>query len=140
MIGWDYYDSFDRQMSEYLPDMGQGETMATQIVTAVTKLVYKWYNDGDVFDNTGFLQGWVNDISSYANWLAEYAGAKDILDGVYDADSDGYEDLLRKLTDRLLDIEYLEKMNKVPAKGDIYTCEGDYRFVEEEEEEEEEWW
>lgn len=140
MVGWEYYDGFERQMSEYLPDRGQGETMATQITTAVTKLVYKWYNDGDVFDNTGFLQGWANDLSSYANWLSEYAGAKDILDGVYDANSDGYEELLRELTDRLLDIEYLEKMNKVPAKGDIYNCEGDYRFVEEEEEEEEEWW
>lgn len=140
MVGWEYYDGFERQMSEYLPDKGQGETMATQITTAVTKLVYKWYNDGDVFDNTGRLHGWANDISSYANWLAEYAGAKDILDGVYDADSDEYENLLKKLTDRLLDMEYLEYMNKVPAKGDIYTCDGDYRFVEEEEEEEEEWW
>lgn len=140
MVGWEYYDGFERQMSEYLPDRGQGETMATQITTAVTKLVYKWYNDGDVFDNTGRLQGWVNDLSSYANWLAEYAGAKDILDGVYNADSDGYEELLRELTDRLLDMEYLEKMNKIPAKGDIYNCDGDYQFVEEEEEEEEEWW
>ena len=135
MIGWDYYDSFDRQMSEYLPDRGQGETMATQIVTAVNKLVYKWYNDGDVYDNTGMLFGWVNDISDYANWLAKYTDVKNILDGVFTATADEYEVILKKVADRLLDLEYLEQMNKIPAKGDIYDCAGDYHFVEEEEDE-----
>ena len=134
MIGWDYYDSFDRQMIEYLPDRGQGETMATQIVTAVTKLVYKWYNDGDVYDNTGMLSGWANDISDYANWIAKYTDVKNILDGVFTATADEYEVILKKVADRLLDLEYLEQMNKVPAKGDIYDCAGDYHFVEEEEE------
>ena len=135
MIGWDYYDSFDRQMIEYLPDRGQGETMATQIVTAVTKLVYKWYNDGDVYDNTGMLSGWANDISDYANWIAKYTDVKNILDGVFTATADEYEVILKKVADRLLDLEYLEQMNKIPAKGDIYDCAGDYHFVEEEEDE-----
>ena len=135
MIGWDYYDSFDRQMIEYLPDRGQGETMATKIVTAVTKLVYKWYNDGDVYDNTGMLSGWANDISDYANWIAKYTDVKNILDGVFTATADEYEVILKKVADRLLDLEYLEQMNKVPAKGDIYDCAGDYHFVEEEEDE-----
>ena len=131
MIGWDYYDSFDRQMSEYLPDRGQGETMATQIVTAVNKLVYKWYNDGDVYDNTGVLEGWCNDLSSYANWLARYVdGAKKILDRVYTSLTDYYEIILKDIADRYLDDEYLEKMNKLPAVGSVYDCDGDYQFIE----------
>ena len=71
MVDWSYYDKpeFKAINSEYLPARGEGETKATQIVTAVNKLVYKWYNDGDVFDNTGALSGWANDLSSYANWL-----------------------------------------------------------------------
>ena len=113
--------------------------MATQITTAVNKLVYKWYNDGDVYDNTGLLEGWCNDLSSYANWLDQYAGAGDILAKVFDCWNDSqYEDLLRELADRLLDDEKMDEWHKKPAVGDIYTCDGRFRF-EEEEEEEEEW-
>jgi hypothetical protein len=70
-VDWGYYDKFETLNDNYLPVRGEGETVATQIVTAVCKLVYKWYNDGDVFDNTHHLEGWANDLSSYANWLYE---------------------------------------------------------------------
>ena len=46
--------------------------MASQLVTAVNKLVYKWYNDGDVYDNIHSLDNWANDLSSYANWPYKY--------------------------------------------------------------------
>ena len=78
-VDWGYYDKFDGLNDKYLPISGEGETKATQIVTAVSKLVYKWYNDGDVFDNTFHLEGWANDLSSYANWLYEHTDADNIL-------------------------------------------------------------
>lgn len=71
-VDWSYFNKFDRANDEYLPSTGEGDTMATQVCTAVTKLVYKWYNDGDVFDNSYGLEGWANDLSSYANWLYKY--------------------------------------------------------------------
>ena len=78
-VEWSYYDTpeIDAVNEKYLPAEGEGETMATQICTAITKLVYKWYNDGDVFDNTHSLSGWgwCNDLSSYANWLYWYVPA-----------------------------------------------------------------
>ena len=42
-VDWDYYnkDEFSRISDKYLPSMGEGETLATQICTAVSKLVYK---------------------------------------------------------------------------------------------------
>lgn len=43
---------YDEVIELYLPDRGEGKTKATQIVTAVNKLIYKWFNDGDVYDNT----------------------------------------------------------------------------------------
>ena len=69
---WSEFNKFDEADEKYLPACGEGDTMASQITTAVCKLVYKWYNDGDVFDNTNGLGGWCNDLSSYANWLWKY--------------------------------------------------------------------
>lgn len=66
-VNWNYFDKFEAITVKYMPDYGEGETIASQAVTAVNKLIYKWYNDGDVFDNTKYLEGWWNDLSSYAN-------------------------------------------------------------------------
>ena len=139
-VNWDYYDKFGSIEERYLPRRGEGETKATQIVTAVTKLVYKWYNDGDVFDNTHHLEGWANDLSSYANWLDKYTNASRILHGISGCYNDGdYEDLLKDLADLLYDEEYLEQMNTEDVAESIYTCDGPFRFVEYEEEEEDYW-
>ena len=143
-VDWSYYDNerFDRIDDKYLPRKGEGDTKATQIVTAVNKLVYKWYNDGDVYDNTGYLSGWANDLSSYANWLYQNTdkGVQEILDGVFDCGGDDYEDLLKALTDTLLDEDVLEAYNKAPKVGSIYECEGPFKFEEYEDEDEDEEW
>ena len=68
-VEWDYFDKFQKIIDKYMSSNGEGETKASQVVTAINKLIYKWYNDGDVFDNTHHLKGWWNDLSSYANWL-----------------------------------------------------------------------
>ena len=142
MKDWSYFNKFDREMDMYLPASGEGDNMATQIVTAVSKLVYKWYNDGDVFDNTAYMEGWCNDLSSYANWLARYVGAADILDKVFYCYGDSeYEDLLAELADSLLDAEDLERWARKPARGSIYDCDGRYKFEErmDDDEDEDEW-
>ena len=142
-VNWDYYNNerFDRINDKYLPVSGEGETMATQIVTAVNKLVYKWYNDGDVYDNTHYLSGWANDLSSYANWLYEYTDddyVRETLEGIDCCYTEGdYEDLLKVLAVTLLDEDVLEGYNKYPKVGSIYDCNGIFEFVEYEEEDEE---
>lgn len=140
MVKWSYFNRFDNVNDEFLPARGEGNTMATQIVTAVNKLVYKWYNDGDVFDNTMYLTGWANDLSSYANWLRKYVlDVHPILDTVYDCTTDGdYEDLLKKLADTVLTRKKLDIYNNVAKVGSIYDCDGPYKFVELDEEDEEE--
>ena len=136
-VDWGYYDKFETLFDKYLPDRGEGETKATQIVTAVCKLVYKWYNDGDVFDNSYVLEGWANDLSDYANWLWEHTEADGILDKVINCyNNSDYEDLLKELTDKLMDEEYLEKENEIEKVGTIYNCEGKFQFVEHDEEDE----
>ena len=119
--------------------MGEGETKATQIVTAVTKLVYKWYNDGDVFDNTHHLEGWANDLSDYANWLDKCTDLKasGILAKIKDCYNDSdYENLLKELADTMLNEKYLAEQNKLEKVGTIYNCNGKFKFVEFNEDEE----
>lgn len=131
-VDWSYFDKFDGIIDKYLPTRGEGSTKATQIVTAINKLIYKWYNDGDVFDNTYCLDGWANDLSSYANWLDNHTEeARGILNKIiFCFSSDDYEELLKELADRLLDEEYLAEQNRIKAEGTIYDCNGMFEFKE----------
>ena len=134
---WGYYDKFETLIDKYMPKQGEGETVASQIVTAVNKLLYKWYNDGDVFDNTHHLEGWANDLSDYANWL--YENTKDswkILNKIVDCTTESeYEDLLQELADKLLNEEYLAEQSKLEKVGTIYDCDGKFKYVEQDDEE-----
>ncbi len=129
-VDWNYYEKFEHGAETYLPDSGQGETMATQICTVINKLVYKWYNDGDVFDNTHGLEGWCNDLSSYANWLYKYVPmSQKILDRIETiTHASEYEFLLKDLSDLFLDESALHIFNRYEAMGDIYQCDGKFQF------------
>lgn len=128
-------------IDKYLPKTGQGDTMATQIATAVCRLVHKWYNDGDVYDNTGYMEGWCNDVSGCANWLARYVeGAREILDRIWDCACDeAYEDILNDIVDHCITEERLTDADKRPAVGDAYDEAGAYKFVERYDDDEEDW-
>ena len=137
-VQWDYYnnDKFEKVNDKYLPYKGEGATKAMQIVVAVNKLVYKYYNDGDVFDNTHYLEGGANDLSSYANWLYHHTDTKHILDKVVHCMTDEeYEDLLKELADKLLNEEYLVEFREVKKVESIYDCIGKFKFVEYQEDE-----
>lgn len=136
MVSWEYYDRFEELNNRYLPPFGEGETKATQIVAAVNKLVYEYYNDGDVYDNTCWLTGWANDISSFANWLHQNTDATFVMSDVWNCHTDEeYEDLLKTVADMLLDAEYLERMDQEPKIGSIYSADGPFKFIEPEDEE-----
>ena len=138
-VDWDYYDKYEELSDKYLPRRGEGDTLATQICTAVNKLVYKWYNDGDVYDNTHKMAGWWNDLSSYANWLARYVpGAKEILDRIYVCSTHGeYEHILKDLTDLCFDESDMKRRNRMETNGTVYNCVGDYVFSDKYEDEDE---
>lgn len=141
-VSWDYFDKFNDINNKYLPDRGEGDNKATQTVTAINKLIYKWYNDGDVFDNTHYLEGWANDLSSYANWLHKNVeGADSILSKIEDCTSDGnYELLLKDLADEFLIEDILKEFAQEPKVDSIYECDGPYEFSEHWEDEEEYEW
>lgn len=138
-VDWSYFDKFNNITDKYLPDYGEGTTMATQAVTAICKLVYKWYNDGDVYDNNYYLSGWANDLSSYANWLYKYIPeTQAILDRISRIYSEGeYEDILKELADTVFTEDYLLVLDGEPVKDSIYSADGDFSFTYEDEDE---WW
>lgn len=131
-IDWDYFDQFETIINKYMPDRGEGETMASQIVTAVNKLIYKWYNDGDVYDNTHGLQGWANDLSDYANWLYKYVPKTQYtLDLIEEVSTDGgYEEILQLLADLTLNEKFLSKYTDEKCLGSIYNCNGPFKFID----------
>ena len=131
---WNDFDKFTK-IEDYLPAIGEGETLATQASTAINKIVYKWFNDGDVFDNTYFLEGWGNDISSFANWLYwNIDGADVILRRIETARGDsGYTDLLYDLCELMENLDW-EKMDKLPKVGSVYEEKEPFHFVEDREE------
>ena len=137
-VDWGYYKRFEELNERYLPDTGEGDTRATQACTAINKLVYKWYNDHDVFDNAhSGLVGWANDISSYANWLYVFFDC-DFLKDVYNcAEDDEYELLLQKTADFVF--SKLDDVANSPKVGSVYECEGPFEFELADEDEEDYW-
>lgn len=134
----DFCKDVDDYMSEHpgiLPDNGEGETLGNQAFTAVNRIIYKWYNDGDIFDNVKTpLVGWANDLSSYANWLFtqdemdnEYV--QEILDGINDvATEKDYENLIQELFYTVTEwIDEKDLLNK-PKVGTIDECKGPFEF------------
>lgn len=132
MRDWNEFDKFEDEIYKYMPDRGEGETKASQICTAVNKLVYKWYNDGDVYDNQYSMEGWWNDLSSYANWLAENTteAAYRILLRIQTIWTyRQYTDLLYDLCEELLKEDYLKEQDEIAKVGSIYDCSGPFEFV-----------
>ena len=141
-VDWNYYDKFDGVNQKYLPRNGEGDTMATQLVTAVNKLVYRYYNDGDVYDNVhSGLVGWANDLSDYANWLWKHIPeSKKILEKVFDMPgTDGYEEILKELADTLFDEKVINKYEENLTSGTVYDCDGPFEFEEDDYEEEDDY-
>lgn len=141
-VNWSYYEKFESLNDKYLPSRGDGTNMATQAVTAINKLVYKWYNDGDVYDNTHYLTGWCNDISGSANWLAKYIPETEvILNRVWNIYSESeYEDILKEVANIVFDEQLLSKLETQEKQGDAYGEDGNFEFVQYDEDEDEEYW
>lgn len=127
-FSWDDASKYSEVLDQYLPDTGEGDTMATQASTAFSKIGYRWFNDGDTI--------WTDECQSCADWLYQnikgadttikslnrqpFAGMPMIDD---EEDRDAYGDGLKKLLDISLNID-LKGLNEEPAVGSVFDCEG----------------
>ena len=117
-------------IEKYLPPRGDGDNQATQAVTALCKLTYKWFNDGDVYDNHYYLQGWANDISGSANWLYNNIPITQslLMEIKYIHSEKEYEDLLDELENVVLKEELLAELEKKSKVGSAYSEHGPFSF------------
>ena len=142
-VSWSYFDKFNDIVDKYLPDRGEGDTMASQLAAAVNKLIYKWYNDRDVYDNVhSELDGWANDLSSYANWIYKNVPeTQELLKSIYqDQEDDEYEELLKDLADMTLNDNFLAPLADKAKVGSIYSeNDGPFEFEEKSDQEDEEY-
>lgn len=117
-------------IEKYLPSRGDGDNQATQAVTALCKLTYKWFNDGDVYDNHYYLQGWANDISGSANWLYNNIPITQslLMEIKYIHSEKEYEELLDELENVVLKEELLAELEKKSKVGSAYSEHGPFSF------------
>lgn len=132
---WEDFDVFSDRLEKYLPSSGEGETKASQFATAISKLVYKWFNDGDVYDNNYGMEGFANDISSYANWIYKYIDGGEILKRIEKIGNDEsrYENILLDLCSLTCTENKLEKLAQEPKEGSVYECNGPFSMSKEDE-------
>ena len=129
-FSWDDVDEYAKVLDQYLPASGEGDTMATQVATAVSRIGYHWFNDGDTI--------WTDECQSCADWLYKnvrgfdtviralnkqpFAGEQSLEDDD-ERYSDIYGDKLKKLLDVSVNLD-LEWLNEEPAEGSFFDCEG----------------
>ena len=130
MREWGSFEKF-KKINDNLPPVGDGDSRGTQASTAICKLVYRYYNDGDIYDNTYSLSG-AGDIicTGCANWLWQYIdGADVILDKIKKLhlnDGDGYAEILYKVAE-LVESQMDELLTKEKV-GDAYMGDGPYKI------------
>lgn len=120
---------FGLATSEFMPEKGQGDTVANQIAVAANRIVGRWFNDGDVISKSCYLGYPEEHVVSCANWL--YANGPQGCRGILrDAESairgDEYSDLMRSLCEECLDVDVLYTYADKPAVGSVFKCDGPF--------------
>lgn len=120
--------------NELVPSMGAAETQAGELVRATSRLIYRFYNDGDRV-GVGYGKETCNSSFRYLSEMAErfedekLADALDSLDGSFAKDSE-YGENLEIIAERIAfqieaNPELRETKNTVDSRED-FTREWDY--------------
>lgn len=132
--GWttlkDYVElAEDSIFKEYLPNKWEWETKAEQLATAVNKLIYRYYNDWDRYD-----EDYGNNVSNYANWIEK--NAFELPESV--STNSEYEANLKEILNKTMDmIDNLKNDKKVWS---VYKTEWKWTYVEPEEDSDSDSW
>lgn len=108
----------------YLPMYGEGDSLASQIVTAACRIGYRYINDGDMVRRRRAYY-----VASPANWLTHHvAGSGKILRTMSAARSPAeYETALNELMRLCMDEGMLARAANSPTDGSIFRCAGTFR-------------
>ena len=118
---------YSKLNKDYLPSTDEGTNLAEQLVTATNKLIYKWYNDGDVIAGDG------NDLTNYANWIdMNFKETQSIFvkaETIYNSNDEDYLSLvLIPLIEFVFDEDRLNELSECDCIGSIYNCGGRFEY------------
>lgn len=125
------FDHFNEILRQYMPQSGEGDTMASQLATAVAKIGYRWFNDGDTINANWMVQSETiaGGVAQYGNWI--YGNIPESRDMFHDwlerfdnesiSDSD-YEDFLYNMCEVLLNTDLLDGYSAERKKDSIYNA------------------
>ena len=122
-------EEYSKVLQKYVSASGEGDTIASQVATAVNRILGRFLNDGDTI--------WSDSLCNEADWLYENAGSEvshmiDSINGytfagsstVERGDEGIYAEWLGKLLDYVCYSGLLENLADDPATGSIYDCFG----------------
>ena len=124
------FDKFNYVLDEYMPQSGEGDTVASQIATAVAKIAYRWFNDGDTVSSKWMVHDASAEgaVSQYANWLYNNVPeSRKIFSPWLDKFNHGsvsrneYENFLYDMCLNLLNPDFLDGYSTEPKRDSIYN-------------------
>lgn len=101
-------NEFNKKIEQwnYLPDEWEWLTKATQLATAICKIDYRYYNDGDRYDRTSEIWTYANRIHNHCFKLKRFSN---------------YEDNLKYML--IMWISIIDSLSDVRAEWSVYTEE-----------------
>lgn len=99
-------NSIESLRDKYVPTMGAAETLGGEIIRALDRITYRYYNDGDKVDE-GYGIETVNSSFRFLLTALPYAARKVSEIGLTILDDDKYEERLVNLW--IVTLDYLDK-------------------------------
>ena len=125
---------FDAWYDKYVPAYGNCETLAGEIIRAINRLVYRYYNDGDTVDD--YCGNEYNHNRACDNFLCSHVKGYVTLGGIDEFDfEDAVCNRLRFIYDYL---KANPQLFETPNTGDC-VANAPYEPWEDDNDEEEEW-
>ena len=121
-----------------VPNNGASETIQGELIRAINKLVYRWYNDGDYFykgygaETAGPAHSFLTSSSEIPSSLR--STLNQIFNKAIGAPEDGYERLIKFALEKVVDyVESVPEDEYAPLKMEMYDYDSEFKDEEEEE-------
>ena len=121
-----------------VPNSGASETIQGELIRAINKLVYRWYNDGDYFykgygaETAGPAHSFLTNSSEIPSSLR--STLNQIFSKAIGAPEDGYERLIKFALEKIVDyVESVPEDEYAPLKREMYDYDSEFQDEEEDE-------
>ena len=121
-----------------VPNSGASETIQGELIRAINKLVYRWYNDGDYFykgygaETAGPAHAFLTSSSEIPSSLR--STLNQIFSKAIGASEDGYERLIKFALEKIVDyVESVPEDEYTPLEMEMYDYDSEFQDEEEEE-------